>query len=449
MLRISPIQGTGNGKILVGINSEGFSPGLYTGYIRVSDPWASNSPQIVVITLNVHDSEMTSSPFGAFETPVEGSTVRGAVPVTGWALDDIGVTAVKIYRDPLPGEQDTWNGLAYVGDAILTDGARPDIPGVFPDLPQNYKAGWGYMMLTNFLPPNCGNGEYVIHAFAFDSEGNAIQLGAKTIYCDNLHAVNPFGTIDTPTQGGSASGVSSLNFGWALTPLPNLIPPDGSTITVWVDGLPLGHPLYGSYRADIASLFPGLANSSGASGAFVLDTTSYENGIHTIAWSVADSAGNAEGIGSRYFEIFNTGVTSLDSVSLAPPQETSPSTETAGNPLVPIQTVAVRRGFRTDSEWNYFQPDGSGTIHLEMGEVDRLEICFLKARSLNGGLFVEGELHPLPIGSTLREAQGVFAWTPGPGFLGTYDLVFFADDGQEGIARIPITVTIKPKFDRF
>ncbi|RPI97916.1 MAG: hypothetical protein EHM32_00530, partial [Spirochaetales bacterium] len=35
MLRISPTQGTGNGKILVGVNPEGFSPGLYTGYIRV------------------------------------------------------------------------------------------------------------------------------------------------------------------------------------------------------------------------------------------------------------------------------------------------------------------------------------------------------------------------------------------------------------------------------
>ena len=37
----------------------------------------------------------------------------------------------------------------------------------------------------------------------------------------------------------------------------------------------------------------------------VLDTTSLANGIHTIAWSVTDNQGRADGIGSRYFWVQN------------------------------------------------------------------------------------------------------------------------------------------------
>ena len=52
-----------------------------------------------------------------------------------------------------------------------------------------------------------------------------------------------------------------MNFGWALTPQPATIPIDGSTISVYVDNVPVGHPIYNQYRSDIATLFPGYANS--------------------------------------------------------------------------------------------------------------------------------------------------------------------------------------------
>jgi hypothetical protein len=90
-----------------------------------------------------------------------------------------------------------------------------------------------------------------------------------------------------------------------LTPQPNYIPADGSTIWVFVDGVPVGHPTYNSYREDIARLFPGYANTNGAIGYFVIDTTELTNGLHTIAWSVTDSAGHGAGIGSRFFRVRN------------------------------------------------------------------------------------------------------------------------------------------------
>jgi hypothetical protein len=96
-----------------------------------------------------------------------------------------------------------------------------------------------------------------------------------------------------------------VNFGWALTPEPAAIPINGSTITVYVDGVPIGHPTYNQPRQDIEDLFPNYANTNGAVGFFYIDTTKYSNGLHTIQWLVIDNQGHAQGLGSRYFTIAN------------------------------------------------------------------------------------------------------------------------------------------------
>jgi hypothetical protein len=159
------------------------------------------------------------------------------------------------------------------------------------------------MVLTNMLPFQ-GNGAYKFFVYANDVEGKQTLLGTRRITCTNASSVAPFGAIDTPGQGQSVSG-TVVNFGWVLTPQPNEIPADGSTIWVYVDGVPIGHPVYNVFRADIARLFPGYANTNGAIGYFVMDTTTLANGLHTIAWSVTDNAGNAAGIGSRFFRVRN------------------------------------------------------------------------------------------------------------------------------------------------
>ena len=87
-----------------------------------------------------------------------------------------------------------------------------------------------------------------------------LLLGTRTMTCANASATLPFGAIDTPAQGGTASGAGYVNFGWALTPLPKTIPINGSTITVLVDGVAVGHGDYNHFRPDIAGLFPGCNN---------------------------------------------------------------------------------------------------------------------------------------------------------------------------------------------
>lgn len=296
-LNITPTSGTGPGYASVNVDPAQLPEGHYDAQVTLTSN--DNQPQIINVGLDVLNPQNTEPPFGAFESPANGTTVSGSVPVTGWVLDDVGVDNVRVYSEGSNGN------LNYLGDATLTEGVRPDIQSLYSEYPNNQKAGWGYMLLTNFLP-NGGNGSYNLQVKATDVEGNTKTLGSQTIICDNANAVKPFGNIDAPALGGTASGSSYINSGWALTPCPNQIPTDGSTIHVVLDGSFSGHPVYNVNRSDIASLFPDYANSQGAVGYFEIDTRSYENGVHTIQWTVIDDAGNNNGIGSRYFTISNS-----------------------------------------------------------------------------------------------------------------------------------------------
>ena len=142
--------------------------------------------------------------------------------------------------------------------------------------------------------------------YAQDREGNIVPARRAHDHVRNASATKPFGAIDTPTQGGAASGTSFVNSGWALTPQPKLIPIDGSTITVLVDGASIGNADYNHERPDIETLFPGFQNTArrtnGAIGFRMIDTTTLTNGLHTISWTVVDNQGAIEGIlGSRFF----------------------------------------------------------------------------------------------------------------------------------------------------
>jgi subtilisin family serine protease len=293
-LNCTPGSGTNAGILTVSVNTTALTVGEYSSTIHVDDPNAVNSPQVIVVHLKVIKSLQDQPPFGHFATPVDGSAVSGGIPVTGWVLDDIDVERVKIYV-----------GGNYIEDAVFTENARPDVEEAFPGYPKNHMAGWGYILLTNILTDSTNT----IDALAVDNTGHQVMLGSRTITIDNRGAVKPFGAIDSPGQGGIASGTKYRTQGWALTPPPNKIPEDGATINVYVDGKYLGHATYNIYRADIAALFPGYANSSGALAYFDFDTTSFLNGVHTIHWTVTDNAGNTDGIGSRYFTIQNTDIT--------------------------------------------------------------------------------------------------------------------------------------------
>ena len=439
-------SGTKKMDIRASLNSIS-EPGSYSGSLSVYNHYSVFDFRTVSVHLEVYDPDQITEPFGQMGTPVENSSVSGSIPVTGWALDDIGVTGVKLYLDS--------NGtLSFIGDAVFVDGARPDVEQSYPSYPANWQAGWGYMLLTHFLPGG-GNGTYKIHAIATDVEGNPVTLGTRTFICDNANAVKPFGAIDTPTQGGTASGSQYLNWGWALTPQPNKIPTDGSTTNVWVNGVNIGNPTYNIYRADIASLFPGYANSNGAVGYFQLNTTKYQNGVHTIQWTVTDSANNTDGVGSRYFTVINSGNSRNTSSQTASadkprgmPKKLSQLSQLSQFPIDSGSPILMKKGFAKNQPFAKIHAHESGNYILEIAELETLEIVFPGLCRVYSGFMEVGDLlKPLPVGSTLDSENNKFLWSPGPGFVGEYSLVFMEEYGNGERLLKKIIIRIVPGFN--
>jgi hypothetical protein len=307
LLTISPTSGCGAANI--SITPTGFFPAGATTTLFINVAPTSGSWTAQNIAVNVTGLTSSTAPTGSLDTPSDGATVRGSVAVTGWAMDDVGVSAVAICRDPVIGETTTPGQCAgqpevFIGTATFVDDARTDIQAAFPTTPDNYRAGWGYLLLSNFLP-NQGNGTVKLYAWASDLDGHFALLGSKTVTTDNLNATTPFGAIDTPQQGQAVCGTIG-NAGWALTQAPKDVPADSSTITLFIDGVAIKHLDPGRIaRPDVTALFSSTYDTSHAAGGTAIDTTQFTNGVHTIFWIVSDTGGQSDGIGSRFFTISN------------------------------------------------------------------------------------------------------------------------------------------------
>lgn len=416
--------------VSVSVNSGGYQNYNYHDTLSFQVNGDSTSLYTCPVGMNVMDGDQNTQPFGAIDTPVNDAPVFGSIPVTGWALDDVGIDSVGIYYS-----SSSSPGWQYVGDATLVEGARPDVANSWPCKPLSYNAGWGYMMLTNFLPDG-GNGTYTIHAVGNDVSGQKKILGSRTIHCDNAHAVKPFGSLDTPAQGGTVSGSQYLNRGWVLTPPAFTVPTDGSTVNVWVDGKCIGSPDYVSDWPENRErpVYWDTYNSS--VWEFDIDTTRYEDGIHSIQWTVRDREGNTDGIGSRYFTISNSGESAP--VKAAMPPEIMNGVTAAASPA----TVRYRTGFDENAAFTDAESDDNDFIHLTMRESSRIEVqmgmAWLVGYSYNNGTY-----SILPAGSTL-DSDGTFYWMPGPGTLGTHDLVFMQGTAVHFKLRVKIVPAQAP-----
>jgi hypothetical protein len=483
------------------------SPGGATGAVAV---WVATPTGTSSVPGGfTYESASTEAPFGQVDTPAYGATgLVGAIGVTGWALDDVGVTAVRIFRNCLPFEPQVncqnigGANVVYIGQAAFLAGARPDVEAAFPGYPNNARAGWGYLMLTNMLPHVTsgqlfgGQGNLTLYAYAFDPEGHITLLGrssldhtptAVTLANDTI--AKPFGAIDTPGQGQTVSGALA-NFGWVLTPDGDTaagaddiyIPTDGSTMRVYIDGIGVGNVHYNQCRGtvgnpvpvgsycddDVANIFGNpspqptftqrtanptrlrnLDSGRSAIGSYDIDTRALGNGMHTIAWGVLDSAGRPEGIGSRFFTVMNAAGDQPVAAADRRPDEDAALTEALMAPAVArgdaaavtrlaVSTANIRGriGFGDDA-FDTVPADGEGVRQVRLNELSRLE---LRLGPVDAGYLVaNGTLRDLPIGSSLDASRGVFAWAPGAGYFGTYDLAFV-----RGHERILVSVTIAP-----
>ena len=447
-LVVSPAAGSGSATLNVSVQ---FAAGLTEtqgASINLAFTGTGNSAGPITVTLTT--THAPAAPFGAFDTPLDGSTgLAGSVPFTGWALDGVQVTGTAICRDAVTGESATPDGRCggeariFIGDATFVDGARPDVQAQFPTYPLSSRAGWGYLMLTNFLP-NSGNGTYTIYAYASNASGNTTLLGTKTITCANSASVLPFGAIDTPAATETVSGTVYANYGWVLAPTPVFAdPPDGGSVSVVVDGLIVGSPGAWGARPDLTALFssaqyPGIGNAEGVYG---LDTTALTNGLHTIAWSVTSNLGATVGVGSRYFTVANNAV-----MASARAADVMAGVTADDLDRLPVDQLLAsgRRGFDLSAPLeNYGVAD---PIVIQTEELDRVELNFGTAvdSRFNGYLRTPSGLGSLPVGSQLDPVTGIFVWQAGVGFVGTYDFVFIRSVSGQAVARRDVKIILNP-----
>jgi hypothetical protein len=304
---LNVVKSTDGRSFTVALKPGSYTAGLFADSVVLSTTTPGYSGATLTVTEHISLPGTTRPPQGAVDTPADGASVAGEVPITGWAVDDIGLASLSVCRAPVLGETTPaapaqCGGLnnIFIGSGTFVSGARPDVLAQFPGTPLNDQAGWGYMLLSNMLPGG-GNETYSISVVASDVDGHSVEIGRRTIIGVNAMSMLPFGTIDTPTQGQTVSG-TIVNFGWALGQAD--VAADSSTITVLIDGVPVGHPGLRSARPDITAAFPTFVTDH-AVGGYVLDTTTLTNGVHTIAWIVTDSVGHTQGVGSRFFTVAN------------------------------------------------------------------------------------------------------------------------------------------------
>jgi hypothetical protein len=211
-----------------------------------------NGGTTVLNNIKVHVQNLL--PIGWIDSPTNGSTLQGNVNVSGWFLDQKGISKIEILVD---------------GQSIGTANygiTRLDVQKVYPQYKNAY-SGFHYSLNTNSLSD--GAHSLTVKAIAMDS--TSTTLTDKKITVSNYPAK---GFIDTPSFGSTLNNLATIS-GWFL---------DGSGVSkieILIDGKVMGTAQYGLPRPDVNTAFPQYQN--GHSGfRYVLDTTLLSNGEHLL-----------------------------------------------------------------------------------------------------------------------------------------------------------------------
>ena len=241
LVRPTVSSGTNTSVVPIGV-APGLAPGTYTASLVVEDPAALCSPQ----TVGDHVHGAPGREPAVWRTLTRRQTVRrgwsGRCRSRGGRWTTSRSRGWILWRDPFGSEPPTNpNGLVYIGEATIVAGQRPDVEAAYPAMPMAYRAGWGYSLLTNLLPTG-GNGSVpgarlrVRRGRAPDAPGG--DGGSRRA---TRRRRSRLGRSTRRRRGRRSRGWVRV-WGWALTPQPGVIPVDGSTITVYIDGVAVGHP---------------------------------------------------------------------------------------------------------------------------------------------------------------------------------------------------------------
>jgi hypothetical protein len=166
----------------------------------------------------------------------------------------------------------------------------------------------------------------------------------------------PFGFFDGLSGGAnSATGVVGIH-GWAL---------DASGVArvdVHVDDVAVGRADYGFHRPGVAARFPGFPDSNGAGFGFLLDTTRFNNGHHTISVLVTSNNGLKTTLPPRTVEFMNSShlLVPFGHISFPQSQATLAGVCDLGDPF---RRYSVVEGWALDAG---IEPDDTGIAWVEL-----------------------------------------------------------------------------------
>jgi Big-like domain-containing protein len=212
----------------------------------------------------------------------------GTSPWTNGAITTTPTVAIATPPYPAPYYvPEQWGALVDSGNRGLT----VYVPGMIP-----LENAWSFTgAATVYMSPGVDftiaagaviEGDIYLVPGDVNAARAAIYEIHRTLSGTNLCA--PLANVDQPAPNATLSGIAAVS-GWAFG-----IDVALSGVTVYLDGVLVGHATLGDSRPDVVNAYPHVAPANSGWN-FTFDTTKLTNGPHTIVVHATDAA-NAEAI---------------------------------------------------------------------------------------------------------------------------------------------------------
>ncbi len=203
-------------------------------------------------------------PISTIDFPSDKSVEKEKLTISGWTLNDSGISKVKVFIDG-----------NYIGDA-KHNLSRPDVKRVFPKY--KYATDSGYSLDYDSSKLSIGKHEVKIESIGNDG---SIKIETKSF---EIFKGQMIAEIDSPS--GNKSGTTIEVNGWAVS--PNEI----KSVEVYLDNKVVGNANYGTKRPDVMGVFPGYPSRENCGFNYQLSTKDLNVGNHEVKVVITDLKNN-------------------------------------------------------------------------------------------------------------------------------------------------------------
>jgi uncharacterized protein (TIGR03437 family) len=223
------------------------------------------------------------------DTPGPSAGLGGLAPIFGWAVGHSSpIQSVTISVDGI------LNGAATYG------ASRPDVCAKFPGEPSCPNVGWTYTLNTDRLT----DGAHSLEVTATNASGER-STGATTFNVQNSSGAGKV-NIDVPGPANNPFSGLALMRGSALNANAHIV-----SVTVSVDGVPVGNAAYGIGRPDVCTSLSVSPDCPNVGWSYSLNTTLLTDGSHTFGVLSTAADGTTASATSSFTVANETAVTPM------------------------------------------------------------------------------------------------------------------------------------------